>query len=49
VKKVVRWVIVVVVVVWVVQNPDSAAHLAHQIESWLSQAGRSLTTLTGNL
>jgi hypothetical protein len=49
VKKIARWVGIAVLVAWAVQNPDSAAHLAHQAMTWLSHAGHSLTTLTGNL
>jgi hypothetical protein len=46
VKKALRWVIIAGLVVWVVQNPANAAHVAL---TWLSQAGHALTTLTGNL
>jgi hypothetical protein len=49
VKKAIRWVIIAVLIVWVVQNPDDAANVAHQAMAWLSQAAHSLTTLTRDL
>jgi hypothetical protein len=49
VKKAAKWLIVVLVVVWVVQNPAAAAQFAHHAEGWFGQAGHALTTLTRNL
>jgi Fe2+ transport system protein B len=49
VKKAARLLIIVLVVVWVVQNPAAAAQFAHHAESWFGQAGQALTTLTRNL
>jgi hypothetical protein len=49
VKKALKWVIIAGLAVWVVNNPGSAAHLAHHALAWLSQAGHALTTLTGHL
>jgi hypothetical protein len=49
VKKFVRWLIVVVVVIWVVQNPAAAAQFGHTAMGWFGQAGHALTTLTSNL
>ncbi len=48
-KTLLRWVVLAVVVVWVVQDPASAASLAHTAWSWLTHAGQSLSKLTGNL
>jgi hypothetical protein len=49
VKKILRWAVIAVLVLWVVNNPDSAAHLAHQVMAGLTHAGHSLSTLTSRL
>jgi hypothetical protein len=49
VKKGIRWLVVVVAVVWVLQDPSGAAHLAHQIAAWLTHAAHSLSTLGSGL
>ena len=48
-KKLIRWLMIAVAVIWVVQDPSAAAHLAHQVLSWLTSAAHSLSTLAAGL
>ncbi len=41
-KKVVPWLVLVLVLFFIVKNPQGAAHVAHRIESWFGQIGRAL-------
>jgi hypothetical protein len=49
VKKIIRWLVIAVVVVWVIQDPDGAAALAHQAMTGLTHAAHSLSRLAGAL
>ena len=48
-KKPVRWLVVLVLAAWVIQDPAAASHLAHQAVTWLRDAGHSLSTLAAGL
>lgn len=47
--KFIRYLVIALAVIWVVQDPTGAAHLWHQIAAWLSHAAHSLSTLASGL
>jgi hypothetical protein len=49
VKKLIRWPVVIVLVVLVIQNPGGAAHLAHRAMTGISHAAHALTTFASGL
>lgn len=48
-KKLIRWVVLAAVAMWVIQDPASAATLAHHALSGLTRAAHSLSTLAAGL
>ena len=48
-KKLIRYLVIAVVVMWVITNPTSAAAAAHKAEAAISKAAHSLSTLAGSL
>jgi hypothetical protein len=49
VKKLIRYAVTAVVVMWVITNPTSAAALAHKAEAAAVRAAHSLSTLASAL
>jgi hypothetical protein len=49
VKKAIRYALIAVLAVWVVQDPTSAAHLASNVLHWFAQAGHSVSTLASHI
>lgn len=48
-KKLIRWLVVALVAVWVFQDPAGAAALAHHAITGLTHAAHSLSTLASGL
>ena len=48
-KKLIRYLVIAVVVMWVVTDPTSAAAFAHKAAHAIGQAAHSLSTLAGAL
>jgi hypothetical protein len=49
VKKAVRWLVIAVVVVWVIQDPAGATALAHRAVAALAHAAHSIAVLASGL
>jgi hypothetical protein len=49
VKKVVKYLALALLAVWVVQDPNGAAALAQVIIGWFAHAAHSLSTLASNI
>jgi hypothetical protein len=49
VKKLIRWLVIAVVAVWVFEDPSGAAALAHHALSGLTHAAHSLSSLAAGL
>jgi hypothetical protein len=49
VKRYAMWALAAIVVIWVVQNPASAAHVIHAVTAALGHAARSLSALAGGI
>jgi hypothetical protein len=47
--KLIRWLIIAVVALWLIQNPAGAAALAHHLAAGVSDAARALSTFTSDL
>ena len=48
-KKLIRYIVIAVLAVWVITNPTSAAAAARKAEAAISKAAHSLSTLAGSL
>ncbi len=46
---VLKWALVAFVVWWIIQEPQNAAHLVHNIGSLLSSAANGLSRFVGNI
>jgi hypothetical protein len=49
VKKLIRYVLIIVAALWLIQNPAQAAHLARSAEHGLTHAAHSLSVIASNL
>jgi hypothetical protein len=49
VKKALRWLLIAVLALWLIQNPAQAAHLAHAAMHGLSHATHAVSVLVSSL
>jgi hypothetical protein len=49
VSKAIRYLLLLIAIAWLVQDPSGAAHLVHQLMAWLSHAAQSLSAFASGL